>query len=1452
MAGTETRTVAVNLTANATKLKAELASARTSTTQYQQAVKAAQGQLEAMQRVHARAKLPPLKPGTEGYEKAMRDARAEVDKLTAAQKRQEAELERTSKAAEKAQQRVERWRRIGQVAQVAGVAVAAGLWKATQAASDLDESVSKSGVVFGEAADRVQAWSATAADAFGQSQRQALEAAGTFGNLFTSMGFGSDQSADMSMKLVQLASDLASFNNIDPTEALDALRSGLVGETEPMRRLGVNMNEATLRAEALALGLDASTSTLTPAVKAQAAYSLILKQTKNAQGDFTRTADGLANSQRTAKARFEDAAAALGDALVPVMADAAKAISALLGWFNDLPGPVKTAVTWLTAVGGAAAVLAPKLVAVGSAIKTVDAAVKGSTLAGTAGAGTLAGGLTAVIGAAAGMTYGLHQAGAKVSEVTGLSRDLMAVLANLPLNALAPGAGTAMEGLLVQLGLVEDRFANLPDTWRTNATEFAGFMARLQAGEGDMQVFLKGLHEGKTAAQAFAEATGQAGESARKTSIGVGAVAEAAGHIPTAAERAADALGRMRDRFDENTDAASTFSDTLDALFARQDVGVAVERWKGKLAELRKAVRGGLSWEEIQGYSQSWRTVSDAMVKNGATVRQVMARYDAMREQMRRALAAVGVHGKDAERILDRTFGKRRQVKVALDEAGVRHAQSAIDSVHGKTVAIDVKLIGANIGAIIRGAWASGGRVAGPGTATSDSIPARLSDGEYVVNARSAAAFGYDRLEAINRLAAGGRVQRLARGGRGRVGGTRTRDEAGGGPDTATLARDLAAAAKAAADKRWQQWTDRLAAAKDKLAGIRADADQLRDSIEANVNASTRLSDAFDLDSQAGAAKTLADAQDQVADAVDRVHEAQQALNEGSPAQRADAVKQLADAERDLADARRQQAQAEQAARAAAPTPANVVAGMQAQAKAAADYAAKIRSLTRRGLSLDLITELAGTDVDAAKPMLDTLARMTDAQLRQVNAAEAAQQAAAKLVAGGVATAKYGAAIGAAQRDVAKVQAAQPATAAEVLATQALRKQTDRLNAARGVNGKTLAANTREGRANRDVLATEVDLIKTAALRTYERVKASKGEQAAQEAANAVVRDHARRLLDSAEAAGFNRAAVKQLADQLGVLPGNVHVNWESPGLADAALGAQQLANLITNIPASRSTSYSAAGVGDAVGDAARVKKAIDDVPATRSTRLTATDDTATGIQSAAQHLHDNWESRPKVDRKIGADTFGLGIEVSAGAKYLTDNWQNAASKRRKIGAETFGLGTEISAGGTYLTQNWANKPAILRGIGATPAPNLAQQLAAVRKRILQGIANLGANVNVIFRWGHAPSGWHATGGLVTGPGTGTSDSIDARLSAGEYVVKAAAVRRLGVARMAVINRGQLPGYAAGGPVAARPAPAAAAAAPVVITGGVPVVLQLDSRQVWQGQLDLQRRTGNTWQLVAR
>lgn len=185
------------------------------------------------------------------------------------------------------------------------------------AASNMAESVSKVAVVFGDGASEVYKFGEAAATNMGISNQAALEAAGTYGNLFQAFGMGQGEAQKMSMSLVQLASDMASFNNTSVDDAILALRSGLSGETEPLKRFGIALNDVRLKAEAAALGLGEYKGVLPPLVKSQAAYSLIMKDSALAQGDYARTASGTANTMKTLQARFADAKVAIGEALMP-------------------------------------------------------------------------------------------------------------------------------------------------------------------------------------------------------------------------------------------------------------------------------------------------------------------------------------------------------------------------------------------------------------------------------------------------------------------------------------------------------------------------------------------------------------------------------------------------------------------------------------------------------------------------------------------------------------------------------------------------------------------------------------------------------------------------------------------------------------------------------------------------------------------------------------------------------------------------------------------------------------------------------------------------------------------------------------------------------------------------------------------------------------------------------
>lgn len=200
-----------------------------------------------------------------------------------------------------------------------GVAIRFGV-DAVKSASDLSETIAKTGEIFGDSAKEVEAFAATAAKRLGQTKQQALDAASTFAIFGRSAGLSGKELVKFSTDFTSLASDLASFNNTSPEDAINAIGSALRGEAEPLRRYGVLLDDASLRQAALELGIISTTkNALTPQQKVLAAQSLIYKQTALAQGDFERTSEGLANQQRILAAQIENVKTTIGTALLPIV-----------------------------------------------------------------------------------------------------------------------------------------------------------------------------------------------------------------------------------------------------------------------------------------------------------------------------------------------------------------------------------------------------------------------------------------------------------------------------------------------------------------------------------------------------------------------------------------------------------------------------------------------------------------------------------------------------------------------------------------------------------------------------------------------------------------------------------------------------------------------------------------------------------------------------------------------------------------------------------------------------------------------------------------------------------------------------------------------------------------------------------------------------------------------------
>lgn len=203
--------------------------------------------------------------------------------------------------------------------------------KGIEVASDLDEVQNVVDVTFGkEGAAAIEDFANSAASSFGMSALSAKEYTGTMGAMLKSMQLDDGEVLEMSQSLTGLAGDLASFYNLDIDEAFAKIRSGISGETEPLKQLGINMSVANMEAYALSQGITESWQDMDQASQAALRYSYLMSATADAQGDFARTSDSYANQQRIMQLNLENLSSTIGQKLLPTVTKMTSLFNGLL------------------------------------------------------------------------------------------------------------------------------------------------------------------------------------------------------------------------------------------------------------------------------------------------------------------------------------------------------------------------------------------------------------------------------------------------------------------------------------------------------------------------------------------------------------------------------------------------------------------------------------------------------------------------------------------------------------------------------------------------------------------------------------------------------------------------------------------------------------------------------------------------------------------------------------------------------------------------------------------------------------------------------------------------------------------------------------------------------------------------------------------------------------------
>lgn len=186
-------------------------------------------------------------------------------------------------------------------------------------ASNFQESVNAVKVTFGDLSDEVLAYGKNSARTLGLDKNTFNEYAVAFSNWAGTLAGSGKNSADVINELIMRGSDFASVYNLEVADALRLFQAGLAGETEPLRRFGIDMTMANIEAYALANGIWDGADAMTESEKVMSRYGVIMSMTAKTQGDFARTSDMLANATRITKETWEEFQMALGALFLPTI-----------------------------------------------------------------------------------------------------------------------------------------------------------------------------------------------------------------------------------------------------------------------------------------------------------------------------------------------------------------------------------------------------------------------------------------------------------------------------------------------------------------------------------------------------------------------------------------------------------------------------------------------------------------------------------------------------------------------------------------------------------------------------------------------------------------------------------------------------------------------------------------------------------------------------------------------------------------------------------------------------------------------------------------------------------------------------------------------------------------------------------------------------------------------------
>lgn len=649
-----------------------------------------------------------------------RTATQAADKLSNKLSEVNRDVKRTASESSSAAAKVGRaWQKAASVFNndlVAGLSAASLLMfgkKAVNTFSQVEDASSALSATFGANGDALIKWAKQSGDALNLSQTEALSAAQTFAIFAESAGLGGQQMQTFTTDLTARAADLASYFGGSTADAVTALGSALRGEAEPARRYGILLDDMTLKAEAMAQGIYNGNGPLTQQQKILAAQTIIMKQSARAAGDVERTQDSMANQIKDSQQQMADFQATAGETIAVGLRPMLKLVNGAAKGFSQLPDPLKQVSIGIGLIGTAALIATPRIMALKTQLQTSGVLASGWGKNGLKAAG----GILAVTAAMTAMN-----AVASDDNIEGRYFDDMGTALR---NIVQPGwYGTVNNAA----GVLRKAF--LP-FWSTDLEESKAAMQRLDT----QLVELYANGQTAEAKQLFENLVSGAKDWG-------GSIDDVKAQVPgytKAMESAADATAETGTAAEDAAAKINPLTRAMRRFGHALDVKNALSSWKKAFADNVKKP----SQETAVAAAESFMNTVGTYKEGGrAQARFVADNYAKMKSTIENSSLSDAMQAN----LLD----PLNQAKAEAD-----NVLAALKLISSQPVNVTYTTSG--LPSYAQPGWvnpirkAVGGLVTGPGSATSDSIPALLSNGEYVIRAAAARRLGIGTLNSLNR-----------------------------------------------------------------------------------------------------------------------------------------------------------------------------------------------------------------------------------------------------------------------------------------------------------------------------------------------------------------------------------------------------------------------------------------------------------------------------------------------------------------------------------------------------------------------------------------------------------------------------------------------------------------------------------------------------------------------------